>query len=183
MNDESLPQLRLVPGAKGRWWSQDDCRLKVLDEPPKDCNWSVEVIEDDTFRVFSAPLEIPEVSEHPVRVMTGVLYAKPLSLGQFLWAKGKQPRQLYAIVYDSDLEHLTSIECLEQTWRKLWQLAKEESWPSLLVPLLGATHASFRREEIIDAFMGELPKSQAIDVYLIAPGSYHRELLTALSSN
>ena len=181
MSEPKDTHLRLVSGGKGTWWSQHHCRIQLLEDKSKACKWSVEVIEDDTFRVFSAPLEIPEVSEHPVRVMTGVLYAKPLELGHIFWANTKSPRTLYAIVYDSNLEHLTSIQCLAETWKNLWQLAKEESWPSVLLPLFGATHASLPRQELVDVFIAHLPEGLELDIYLTAPASYHRNLLEALS--
>jgi hypothetical protein len=173
-------ELRLIPGGMATWHHKNQCRVQVIQDLPSSCVWDVQIIEDDTYRVMSAPAEIPQASEHPIRVMTGVLEVQPLEIGQFLFSKRHIPPQLTAIVYDSNHEQLTEKKWLQAAWKELWRLAKEHQWAAVLTPLLGAKFGGLAHGDVVSAFCGSLESHAALDIWLWTPPHYVGELVEAL---
>ena len=158
--------LKIIEGGR-----RDSVELKgktihlVMERPAKR-HFDLNVVEDDTFRVFSAPTQLEIKEQHPVQVMTGLLYAEPLQLGTIKITKRVGPRTAVAIVYDSNLEDVTTIECLHQTWRNLWELTREFDAETVYLPLLGAMHSSLPTEELLTAFVSNLPEDGREEIWL-----------------
>ena len=140
--------------------------IHLVSERPDRVAFDLIVIEDDVFRVFSAPTQLEVKAQHPVQVMTGLLYAEPLKLGTIKLTKQALPKVAAAIVYDSNLEHITTAECLQDSWRKLWELSRQLKTKSLYVPLLGAMHSSLPTEILLEAFISHLPADGTEEIWL-----------------
>ena len=158
--------LKIIEGGR-----RDSVELKgktihLVTERPAKRHFELNVVEDDTFRVFSAPTQLEIKAQHPVQVMTGLLYVEPLQLGTIKITKRVGPRTAVAIVYDSNLEDVTTVECLHQTWRKLWELTREFAAKTVYLPLLGAMHSSLPSEEILTAFVSNLPEDGREEIWL-----------------
>lgn len=150
--------------------------IHLVSERPTTVRFDFNVVEDDTFRVFSAPTQLEVKAQHPVRVMTGLLYAEPLRLGTVKITKQSSPRTAVAIVYDSNLEKVTTVDCLHESWRKVWELNQKFAAKLLYTPLLGATHSSLSPSQLIEAFVSNFPEQGTEEIWL----QLSSELTTAL---
>ena len=99
------------------------------------------VVEEDTWLVLSAPSDVPEPAEHPLRVMTGAHEAEPVAPGSVLVREGP-PVRLLAVVHDVGAE---------PSWREAWvadalrgvlREAAQRGLRSVAIPVLGAVHGS-----------------------------------------
>ncbi|MCB1043683.1 MAG: hypothetical protein KDC35_12130 [Acidobacteria bacterium] len=119
--------LELVPPPKvrihGVWFHWDTA--------PKDTTY---LVEEDTFTVLSAPPEVHQPSEHPIRFWTELNEAQPLPIGDVV----SRGNQLLAIVHD--LSKSPSIQ--PHALKRAWQHAFMYCGSQLRAQLLGSIHGA-----------------------------------------
>lgn len=104
------------------------------------------VLEEDTWQVVAAGPGPSASIEHPIRVWTAVLNAKPLPVGTVLRREGC-PLAMRAIVYDFE-----RVPCCRSTWIKsalaeVFRICRERHSRSLILPLLGVRHGRISVQE------------------------------------
>lgn len=97
----------------------------------------VEILEEDTFLVLSAPAEIREVREHPIRLMTSLHEAKPRTPGSAV-VKGSR---IFAIVHDLHETPTTTGPWIESAARAAFDHARRLKARSVGLQMLGSVHA------------------------------------------
>ena len=141
-NHDDSPRhgLRLIRGGRDRP-APDDGSVRVVvataDHPPFDVDGLV--LEDDTYFVLGASVEIRESGESPLRVWTELHEAESADPGDAIFRPGAPPRIL-AVVHD-----LSS----DPTWTEAWianalsaslDLAGDRGFRSLGLQPLGCFH-------------------------------------------
>lgn len=113
------------------------------------------IVEEDTFLVLSAPPEIREVREHPMRVLTGVLEAKPHPLGSIQLREGA-PLVLRAVVDALEEDPPGSLPAVERALEAAFAeiLRRRMRWVGL--ELLGAIHGGLDPSAISDLLAARL---------------------------
>jgi len=146
------PELRLLPG--GREAILFGALLLRLTSEPASPPAAARVVEEDTWQVLSADPRLRPPGEHPVRVLTGLLTAEPMTPGSLLPFRD-DPRRLLAAVYDFDRHPYCRPEWVASCYAALLRLAADRRLSSLVLPLLGLRH-------------GGLPVTAACDLLLTA---------------
>jgi len=136
MSDKGRPALRLVRSKDVHLIGK--VRLSIfshLNAPSCDAV----VVEEDIWQILAADPEFTPCSEHPIRIWTELLDAKPVPAGTVLLREG-WPLTLVAVVYDFD-----AFPCCRSRWIsivlvKIFRSCRERQVRSLLLPLPGVRH-------------------------------------------
>jgi hypothetical protein len=112
----------------------------------------VEVLEEDTWRLLSAPAHASPAAEHPVRLMTALIDDRPARPGSVL-ASG---RRWLAVVYDLDQDPVCREEWVSQALDELLRTAARRRCRSLSLPLLGHTHGGLHWKRSLALLDGAL---------------------------
>jgi hypothetical protein len=169
MSRQGRPALGLV-------WSRKDhavigsVRLSVA--PPRTTpRCDAVVLEEDTWQVLAAGPELSICREHPIRLWTEVLDAKPLAPGTVLLREG-WPLTMVAVVYDFD-----SVPCCRSRWvaaalAETFRICRERRVRSLLLPLPGVSHGRLSPRKafrLVVRAIGEDPHGELRQVLLACP--------------
>lgn len=146
MGVHTMPELRLVRGGKTEM-RQGAVRFSVTtaDAPPEA---DVLVLEEDTWLILSAELEVTEPAEHPVRLMTELLDTEPVDPGTIL-VRDRRPFTLLAVVHDFSAE-----PCCRMTWiaavlREILAICRERQLHSIQLPLFGVRHGKLKPDTVV----------------------------------
>jgi len=176
------PRLRLLWGVRDHEITFRSLRIVAApwNRPPFPVD--AVVYEDDTYHVLSADPEFQEVTEHPIRLMTEVLAARPSIPGEVIIKRGA-PLRFLVVIHDLNQD---------PTWREEWiiagldgifQQADERKLEALALPLLGARYASLERERFA-ALLGKrlslLSVTSLKRLWLAAPDGTNGDLLRLL---
>lgn len=177
------PQLRLVRGGRG---GSQLGPLRVIAAPPDEPPFPVAatVVEEDTWLVLSAEPEIRPPADHPVRIMTELLEAKPLAPGSVVVAS-KAPLQLLAIVYDLEKEPICRPEWVASALNEVFRITEERKIPTLALPLLGIRHGRLPLNVFAEIFANsirETPLNYLRKVWLYMVPELTREVRTLLEA-
>ena len=97
------------------------------------------VCEEDTWLIMSAePREI-EAPEHPIRLMTALIEAKPEPVGSVL-VKGGYPLTFLAVVHDVDQDPTWNEDWIAEALINVFQEAERRRLRAIGLPLLGTRH-------------------------------------------
>lgn len=122
------------------------------------------VLEEDRWRVLSAPPEVPEVGEHPLRVFTALVEAEPSALGQVVVRPGR-PARLLAVVHDLDREPSCTLDDVRAALEAVVRVCRAQGWRRLALPLLGTRHGRLAPGEVLAvtaAVLARAPELQAV---------------------
>ncbi len=146
------PGLLLVPGHKGRRWRIGDFELVVAPfaEPPFPVQATL--LEEDTWRVLSAPSRLPPVEEHMVRVMTDLVDQKPESPGRVLF----HGRRWEAIVIDLEQDPVCREAWVRQAFEQALREAIRKGLHTLALPLLGSRHGGLKASRSLEILLEAL---------------------------
>lgn len=120
--------------------------------------------EEDTHLVLSAPAELPERPEHPIRVMTAVLEERPVPAGSVVVQNGR-PVRLLAVVHDLSEDPTWREEWVASALAEILRHCERHRLAALALPLLGTRHGGLAPERFVELLRGAL---------LAAPGSVAR---------
>ncbi|GAB4333763.1 MAG: hypothetical protein Kow0089_02600 [Desulfobulbaceae bacterium] len=98
----------------------------------------VRVFEEDTWLVLTASPVTRCREEHPVRVMTELLEARPQRPGSVV----TQGNSWYAVVHDLDRDPVTRPEWVLEAYRTALTLAEKKKVRRLALDLLGSVHGT-----------------------------------------
>ncbi|RME35185.1 MAG: hypothetical protein D6786_02655 [Gammaproteobacteria bacterium] len=162
--------LTLLPGLRGRQWRIGD--FSVVVSPRTEPPFPVQafLLEEDTWRVLSAPVRLPPMEEHPVRVMTDLIGQRPQRPGTLL-IRG---RRWEAIVVDLEQEPICRQEWVRQASMRALAAAADRRLRTLALPLLGSRHGGLtpaRSLQTLLEVLQETPGNGALKVWLQVPAS------------
>ncbi len=122
------------------------------------------VLEEDRWLVLSAPPEVPESREHPLRLFTALVEAEPALLGSVVVRPGR-PTRLLAVVHDLDRDPSCTLVDVRAALEAVVRVCHQRGLHRLAVPLLGTAHARLDRGEVlgeIAAVLAGAPHVQAV---------------------
>jgi hypothetical protein len=140
------------------------------------------VLEEDTWQVVAAGPEMTLRAEHPIRLWTDVINAKPLTPGTVLLRKG-WPLTLVAVVYDVGAEPCCRSRWITAALAEILRICRERHVSSLLLPLPGVRHGrlSLRKSfRLVVRALGEAPHGDLRRVLLVCPSEEEEEKVRQL---
>lgn len=154
--DDRQQRFQVLPGGRGGGGPQpgDGLEVEIVEEPPGRRPFPVDamVVEEDTWKVLSAPPPVLPASEHPIRVMNRAWEAEPETLATVQVEPGP-PLRFVAIVYDLDADPVCVPETVARVLEEILDLVEEHRVEALALPPLGVAHGRFPRErfdELLD---------------------------------
>ena len=131
--------------------------LEIVAAPVENQPFDVEAlaIEEDTWLIMSAEPETCEPNEHPIRIMTQMIEAKPEKVGTVL-THGKDPVRFLTIVHDVDQEPSFREEWLLAAIRNVFLGVERSGLKSLGLPFLGTRHGRLDTKRFIGLLSGIL---------------------------
>lgn len=106
------------------------------------------VAEEDTYLVLSTPAELPEVAEHPIRVMTALFEARGEEPGSVVVKEGR-PLRLLAIVHDLAADPTWKEEWVEGALVRVLDEVRRRGIRSLALPFLATRHGKLEPERFL----------------------------------
>jgi hypothetical protein len=154
-------------------------------EPPFEPE--VRVLEEDTWRLLSAPAVVSPGREHPIRLMTALIDDRPSSPGSLLISQ----RGWLAIVYDLDQEPICREEWIISAMSKLLERARRRRCRTLSLPLLGHAHGGLPWRRSLNLLIRALQEPGAdtpapLKIWLVIPAKLRgrtADALHALTAN
>lgn len=183
MSEGERPKLRVVGGRKDHVVI-GPVRLSLA---PRDAAPSCDaaVLEEDTWQVVAAGPEMTIRTEHPIRLWTDVLNAKPITPGTVLQRKG-WPLTMVAVVYDFGAEPCCRSRWIAVALTEILRICRERHVSALLLPLPGVRHGRFplrKAFRLVVRALGEATPSDLRRVLLACPSEEEeakvRKLLAA----
>jgi hypothetical protein len=126
------------------------------------------VVEEDTWRLLSAPTRVPETREQPVRLFTAAIDDRPATPGSVL----RRGRRWLAIVHDIERLPTCDAAWVTRALSRVWRLAAQRHCLALAVPLLGSVHRGLDWETSLRLITDSLvasPPPQGLRIWLQTP--------------
>jgi len=131
---------------------------------------AAQVFEEDTTLLTSAPAVLRETAEHPVRLMTEMVFQSIYPTGRVITRTRKR---WLAIIYDFEQEPICTDEWIHNAWSATFQHTKRYGVHSLASPLLGITLSSISlsalADDMIDAMDSDMLPLQRL--WLVTPAA------------
>jgi len=152
------PELRVIQGGLQREISFRG--LLVVAAPPENSPFRVEaeVLEEDTFLVMSADLEVREPSEPVIKIMTRLLDTEPQSPGSVLLREGN-PLRFLAVVHDFNQEPTWREEWIAKALESVFRKAESRHVESLVIPLLCTKYGRLEERRFVVLLRDALEKT------------------------
>jgi len=182
--DPGRPKFRLIQGGLQCSITLGPVRIVAAPETAQPFEVDALVYEEDTWLVINADPDICEPEEHPVRIMTEMLAARPEGIGRVL-VRGGKPFKFLAIVHNVDMEPTCREEWVESALSKILIKAEQMKLSSLGIPLLGTIHGRLRERRFPWMLGNALTLRQLKylkSIWLIAPTGFNREAIGILRS-
>ena len=176
--------LRLIDG--GLHCETSFHHLRIVAAPATAAPFEVDAIafEEDTWLVMSADPKICEPQEHPIRLMTDVIEAKPEPVGSVL-IQGSQPLRFLAIVHDVNQEPTWQEEWIESALREIFRKAEQRRLQAIGLPLIGTLHGKLSTRRFA-ALLGRVLQQVAFDhlkrLWLIASPTITSDIVEMLEA-
>ncbi len=105
--------------------------------------------EEDTWLIMSANPKNCEPEEHPIRMMTQVIEARPEKVGTVL-VRGNNPIRFLAVVHDVDQEPTWREKWVESALREIFLKAEQRGIQSIGLPLIGTLHGKLEEKRFVE---------------------------------
>jgi len=142
----------VLKGGKARQPQINSVSLRLVLETLSPLPVDVRVFEEDTFLVLTVDPVIRLPEEHPVRLMTDILSARPKKPGSVL----TRNNSWYAVVHDLDADQTCRREWVEKAYRTILRLAEHKRVRRVAIPLLGSVHGKFPPDDSLDLLINVL---------------------------
>lgn len=110
------------------------------------------VFEEDTSLVLTVDKTIEYHEEHPIKIMTNVLYAKTYKPGSLVINKNNW----YAVVVDVDADHMCQPEWIKLSYNKIFHRITKLEIHSIGISLLGTIHVQMNLHDSLGLFLENL---------------------------
>jgi len=126
--------------------------VHIVADTTKPLPVDVRVFEEDTFLVLTVDPVMRFSDEHPIRLMTGVVEARPRTPGTVVMNKASW----YAVVHDLDAEPSCRSEWIAEAYAAVLQQAGRKKVRKLGIPLLGSVHGRFTQRESMSSLLDQI---------------------------
>jgi hypothetical protein len=160
--------------------------IRIVAAPEKSQPFEVDAVafEEDTFLIMSADPRISEPEQHPIRLMTDLIEARPEPAGSVL-VKGDNPMRFLAVVHDVTQDPTWKEEWVESALGKIFQEAEKRRLRAVGLPLLGTLHGKLAKQRFAVLLSRVLMQTSFVylkRLWLIAPAGVNSEVIEMLKS-
>lgn len=179
---EKKPRLQILPGYKGRPIRLGSILVTpaTTHEPPFPVQASV--LEEDTWRLLSAPNVAVPQEEHPVRLMTDLVDDRPALPGKVLI----QGALWLAIVHDVERTPTCREIWVHSALKRVLELTAQRHYRCLALPLLGSVYGclDWRRSLtlIIETLNNAVVFEPTLRIWLLVPAAHRKEIRQTLEA-
>jgi hypothetical protein len=183
-NKDSKPNLRLI---QGRLHCETSFKsIRIVSAPKDSPPFEVDAIalEEDTYLIMSADLEIFKPDEHIIRIMNNLLKTKPEQVGSVV-VKGKNPFKFMCIVHDVNQDPTWKDEWIISAFIKIFEEAERRKVRSIAIPMIGTLHGTLQKQlfvEFLKIALEENSFNYLKCIWLIAPVDLNNEIIDTLKS-
>jgi hypothetical protein len=131
--------LRLVQGGLSRGISFGAIQIVAAPSGLPPFEIDAIVCEEDTWLIMSAEPKEIEGPEHPIRLMTALMNAKPEPVGSVL-VKGDHPLKFLAVVHDVDQDPIWNEDWIAVALSNVFREAERRKLRAIGLPLLCTRH-------------------------------------------
>jgi len=131
--------LRLVQGGLSRKLFFGALEIVVAPSRLRPFEIDAIICEEDTWLIMSAEPKEIEPPEHPIRLMTALIGAKPEPVGSVL-VKGCCPLKFLAVVHDVDQDPTWDEDWIAEALINVFKEAERRKLRAIGLPLLGTRH-------------------------------------------
>ena len=179
------PELRVISGGRDCKCEFRGVRIWLDDRPPPGFHADVEVLEEDTFRVLSAPAELRhEVIEEPFETLVErMTEIRTTPVGSVI-ERQAVPLEFLAVVYDFDADPVIDAQTVRAALSGIMALATRRRARQLAIPLLGLAHGRFEPTECVRILRDLLEEGRAGEIraiWLQAPRRWDCRWLSPLA--
>lgn len=136
------------------------------------------VLEEDTWQIMAAGSEPSNRSEHPIRLWTGIINARPQVVGTVLRRDGN-PLTMLAIIHDFEKSPCCRPRWIADALADIFRICRERHIRSLLLPLLGVRHGRLsprRAFRLVVTAINMYAQGELCRVLLECPGEQQSKL-------
>jgi len=144
--DETMPQKRdftVLEGGRDRFVTVNSLKIQAVFDSLPSLPVDVRVFEEDTFLVLTVDPVMRYKEEHPIRLMTRVIEAKPNKPGSVVINN----HSWYAVVHDVNRDPTWNEKWIKKAYREILILAEIKRVQHIGLPLLGSVHGKFPAEQ------------------------------------
>jgi len=175
MCEEERPRLRVIGGGRA---DVNSGRVRfAVATPEAALTVDAVVLEEDTWLILSAGVEVTTPVVHPVRLFTELCEAEPVVPGTVL-IKWEQPLMLQAVVHDFGADPCCRREWIAAALGEILRICRERRVARLLLPFLGVRHGAMKPGEIVPFIIAAIqanPPPSLKTVYLSVPPGVRAE--------
>lgn len=142
------------------------------------------VYEEDTWLIMSADPKVCEPQEHPIRLMTDLMNARPEPVGSVL-VEGKNPLRFLAVVHDVDQDPTWKEEWVEKALVNIFQEAEQRRLRAIGLPMLGTLHGrlEYRRfTELLGQALMQTTLKHLRRLWLLSPVENGQDIVETLKT-
>jgi len=179
------PELQVISGGRDCHCDYRGVRIWLDDRPPPGFRADVEVLEEDTFRVLSAPAELRhEVIEEPFETLVErMAEIRTTPVGSVI-ERQAVPLEFLAVIYDFDADPVIDAQAVRSALSGIMALASRRRAHQLAIPLLGLAHGRFEPVECVRILRELLDEGRGGDIraiWLQAPRRWDCQWLAPLA--
>jgi hypothetical protein len=160
--------------------------INVVAAPEESPPFEVDAVafEEDTWLVMSADPKIADPPEHPIRLMTGLIKARPEPVGSVL-VRGKNPLRFLAIVHDVNQDPTWQEEWIESALKEIFKESEQRQLRAIGLPLLGTLHGRLKKRRFIlllSRVLQQTPFKHLKYLWLMVPTPQNSDIINLLES-
>jgi hypothetical protein len=183
-DNQARPRFRLIQG--GLQCQTDFGSLNVIAAPETSPLFRIDAIayEEDTWLMMSAEPEIAGPPEHPIRLMTDLIEARPQPVGSVV-VRGKNPLRFLAIVHDVNQDPTWREQWVEASLEIIFKESERRRLKAIGLPLLGTKHGRLEKKRFIFLLCRVLkrtPLKHLKHLWLMAPTPENAHIIHWLES-
>jgi hypothetical protein len=141
------------------------------------------VAEEDTYLVMSeSNAELRDTNEHPVRIMTRAIEARPAQPGSIIVKRGS-PLRFLAIIHDFDIEPSSREEWVGKCLSEALYQSEKRQFGSLAIPLIGTSHGPLDEKRfllLLHGILDEISPRHLKQLWLVVPAGTSSEIMGLL---
>jgi hypothetical protein len=176
--------LKLVQGGLSRCFFFGPLQIVVAPSRVRPFEIDAIVYEEDTWLIMSAEPKRIEAPEHPIRLMTALMEARPEPVGSVL-VKDGNPLRFLAIVHDVDQDPTWNEDWIVEALGNVLQEAERRKLGAIGLPLLGTRHGKLppdRFPELLHRVLDQHTLVHLKRLWLIISGANTKRLTAVLRS-
>jgi hypothetical protein len=145
-------KFKLIIGGAANRLEVNKVAIEVVSDSAAPLPVDVRVFEEDTYLVLTVDPVMRYTDDHPIKLMTHIMDAKPQQPGSVI----TKDSSWYAVVHDLDADPICMKEWVISAYVTSLKLAEKKGVARLGLPLLGTVHGQFPARESMDFLLRQV---------------------------